>query len=115
MPETRHRRLEAFFNLFLAGGGDGRKRPAMEGIDGGDDFKTALVVAEFAGELEQALVGLDAAVGKETFAGADEVDERLRESPLRSVIIKIGNMDELARLLDQGLGDGRGRMAERAD
>ena len=58
LPEARHHRLKALLDLLLAGGGDACQRPAVEGIEGGDDFKAAFVVAELAGELEQALIGL---------------------------------------------------------
>ena len=33
MPETGHHRLETFFDFVLAGGGDGRQRAAVKGID----------------------------------------------------------------------------------
>ena len=85
----------------------------MKGIEGGDDLKPAFVVTELARQLEQAFIGLDAAVAEEAFAGADEVDERLRQPALRLVVIEIRDVDNLARLLDQSLGDGRVRVAER--
>jgi hypothetical protein len=66
VPEARHHRLETFFNLVLAGGGDARQRAAMKGICRRDDLKTAFVVAEFARELEQSFVRLRAAVAKKT-------------------------------------------------
>ena len=115
LPEARHHRLEPFLDLLLAGRGDARQRPAVEGVDGGDDFKPAFVVAELAGQLEQALVGLDAAVAEEAFAGADEADQRLRQPALRLVVVEIRGVDDLARLLDQRLGDGRVRVAQRTD
>ena len=41
-----------------------------------------------------------------------QADQRLRQPALRLVVIKIRDVDELARLLDQRLGDGRMRMAQ---
>src|SRR5579883_911516 len=115
MTKTGHRRFKPFLHLLLSCGGDGCQGPPMEGIDGGDDLETAFVMAKFARELEQAFVRLDAAVGKETFSRTDEFDQSLRETALRRVIIKIGNVHQLARLLDQRLGN-RGRsVPERAD
>ena len=115
LPEARHHRFKPLLDLLLAGRGDARERPAVEGIERGDDLEPAFVVAELAGQLEQAFIRLDAAVAEEAFAGADEADQRLRQPALRFVVIEIRGMDELARLLDQGLGDGRMSVAERAD
>ena len=108
-------RLKPLLDLLLAGRGDAGERAAVEGIERGDDFEAAFVVAELAGQLEQALIGLDAAVAEEAFAGADEADQRLRQPALRLVVIEIRGVDELARLLDQRLGDGRVSVAERTD
>ena len=115
VPESLAPRFESLLHLVLAGGGDAGERPAVKGIEGGEDFEAAFVVAELAGELEQALVGLGAAVAEKAFAGADEIDQRLGQPPLRFVVVEIRNVDELARLLDQRLGDGRVRVAERGD
>ena len=79
----------------------------MEGVDGGKNLEPALVVAELAGELEQALIGFDAAVAEEALAGADEADQRLRQPALRLVVIEIRGMNDFARLLDEGLGNRR--------
>ena len=115
MVKAGHHRLKAFLHFFLASGGNAREGAAVKGIERGDDFVTAFVVAEFARKFEQSFVGLHAAVAEETLAGTDERGQLLREPALRPVIIKIGSMDELARLLDERLGDGRRRMTERAD
>ena len=56
-----------------------------------------------------------AAVAEEAFAGADEADQRLGQPSLRLVVVEIRDVDELARLLDQRLGDGGVRVAERGD
>src|SRR2546423_412449 len=87
----------------------------MKGGYSSDDFKTAFVVAKFPGELEQTLVGLDTAVAKEAFAGTDQAHEGLSQPALRFVIIKVRNVDQLARLLNERLGDRRMGVAERAD
>ena len=64
VPEARHHRLETFFDLVLAGGGDAGQRAAVKGIRRRQNFKPAFVVAEFPRELEQAFVRLRAAVGE---------------------------------------------------
>ena len=87
----------------------------MKGIERGDNLEPTVVVTELAGEFEETFVGLGAAVAEKTFAGADESDQGLREPALWLVIIEIGGVDELARLLDQRLGDGRVAVAQRTD
>src|ERR1051325_8976198 len=87
----------------------------MKGIDGGEDFKAAFVVAEFAGQLEQAFVGLNAAIAKEAFARADQLHERLGQPALRLLVIKVGGVDEPAGLLHERLSDRRVGMAEGTD
>ena len=79
----------------------------MKGIQSGDDLEPPFVVAELAGQFEQAFIGLDAAVAEEALAGADETDQRLRQPALRLVVIEIRGMNDFARLLDEGLGNRR--------
>ncbi len=69
---------------------------------------------EFSRQLEQTLVGLRAAVGKEAFARAEASDDFRREPALRFGEIQIGNVNQLPGLLDEGLGDGRMRVAQTA-
>ena len=71
LPKARHHRLEPFLDLLLPGRGNARQRAAVEGVERGDDLEPALVVAELARELEQAFVGLAAAVAEKAFARAD--------------------------------------------
>ena len=115
VPEAGHHRLKTFFDFVLAGGGDAGERPAVKGIRRRQNFKPAFVVAEFARELEQAFVRLRAAVGEKAFARADAFDEFGGEPALRLGEIKIRDVDQLFRLLDERLGDGRMRVAEAAD
>ena len=115
VPEARRHRLEPFLHLVLAGGGNAGQRAAVKGIRGRQNFKPAFVVAEFPGQFEQAFVGLGAAVGKKAFAGADAFDQFGGQPALRFGEIKVRDVDELPRLLDQRLGDGRVRVAEAAD
>ena len=68
---------------------------------------------EFAREFEEPFVRLRAAVAEKHFAGRDEIHDGFSEASLRLVIIKIGDMHQLARLLNQRLGDGWMRVAER--
>ena len=69
-------------------------------------------MAKFSRELIQTFVGLGAAVAKKNFSRRDEIHDGLREPSLRFVIIKIRDMHQLARLLDERLGDGRMRVAK---
>ncbi len=71
-------------------------------------------MTEFARELEQTFVRFDAAVGEKALARPDEINERLRQPPLRFMVIEVRRVDDLAGLLDERLGDGRMRVAERA-
>src|SRR5260370_496167 len=87
----------------------------MKGIERREDFEPAIVMAELARQLKEAFIGLGAAIAKKALARADETDERLSQPALCLVVIEIGNVDELARLLDQGLGNRRVGMAQRAD
>jgi hypothetical protein len=89
LPKARHHRLKALLDLFLAGGGNAGQRSAVKGVFGCDDFEPALIVAELAGQLEQAFVGLDTAVAEEAFSRANEPDERLPQPPLRLMVIEI--------------------------
>src|SRR5439155_26735084 len=93
---------------------DPRQCAAVKGVHGSDDFKTPFVVTELARELEQTLVCLGPTVAEKAFAGANEVHERLREPALWFVIIKIGGVDELARLFEQSFRDRRVGMAQAA-
>ena len=52
---------------------------------------------------------------KKHLPGPIRLDQRLRQPALRFVVIEIRGVDQLARLLDQRLGDGRVRVAQRAD
>ena len=115
VPETRRHRLEPFFHLVLAGGGDAGERPAMKGIRRRENFKPALVVAEFPGQLEQTFIRLRAAVGEKAFARADALDDFSREPALRLGEIQIRDVNQFFRLLHQRLRDGRVRVAEAAN
>ena len=114
VPETRRHRLEPFLHLLLAGGGDAGQRASVKGICRRQNFKPAFVMAEFPRQLEQAFVGFRAAVGEKTFAGADAFDEFSGQPALRFGEIKVRDVDQFPRLLDQRLGDGRMRVAEAA-
>ena len=113
MAEPGDHGFESLLHLFLTGGRDAREGSTMERVDGGDHLEPPLVVPELAGEFEQAFVGLGAAVGEETFAGTDQAHQRLGQPSLGLVIIEIRDVNQLAGLLHQRLGDGRVRMAQR--
>ena len=113
MPEARNHGFKPLLDLVLAGGGDACQRPAVKGIQRCEDLEPAFLVAELAGELEQAFVGLAAAVAEKHLAGTDFVHQRLRQAALRLVIVEIRDVNQLARLLGQRFGDGRVRVPER--
>ena len=94
VPEARHHRLKAFFDFVLAGGGNARQRAAVKGIDRRENFKTALVMAEFARELEKPFICLRPAVAEKNFAGADAFDQLGGQPALRFGEIKIRDVDQ---------------------
>ena len=96
VAEAGRHRLETLLDLGLAGGRDAGQRAAMKGILRRQNLEAALLVAEFAGQLEQALVGLAAAVAKENLARADQPGQLLGQQPLRLLVIEIGDVDQLA-------------------
>ena len=87
----------------------------MKRVRGADDLESAFVVAEFARQLEKALVGFTAAVAEKTFARPEQAHQRLGQPPLRLMIIEVRDMNELAGLLDQRFGNRRVRMSQPAD
>ena len=114
VPEARRRRLEPFLDLFLAGRGNAGQCASVKRIRRRQNFKPAFIVAELAGEFEQAFVGLRAAVGKKAFARADALDQLGGEPALRFGEIQVRDVNEFFGLLDERLGDGRVRVAETA-
>ena len=88
-PEPGHRRLKSLFHLLLPGRCDPRHRPAVKGIQRGDDLVTPLIMAKLPRQLEQPLVRLRAAVAEETFARSDQIHQRLRQPALRRLVIQI--------------------------
>src|ERR1043165_5217801 len=105
MAKAGHARFKPFFDFLLASGGDAREGAAVKRIDRGQDLETAFFVAKFAAELEQAFIGLSAAVAKENFARSDLFDDGLGEAALRLVIVKIGNVTQFLGLANQRIGD----------
>jgi hypothetical protein len=75
MAEAGDERAESLFDLVLPGGGDASESPTVERIESGDDFESALGIAEATSEFEEAFVGFGAGVAEEDLAGADELDE----------------------------------------
>ena len=112
VPETRHRRLETFLHLVLSGGGNAGECPAMKGIGRGQNFKPALVMAEFPRQFVKPFICLRAAVGEKAFARANALDDFSGQPSLRLGEIQIRDVDQLFGLLDERLGDGRMRVAE---
>ena len=115
MAKSRHHRFEAFFDFVLTRGGNSRQRPAMKGIDCGNDFKAPFVMTKFTGELEQALIGFGAAIAEEAFTRANKFHQGLGQLSLQRMVVEIGDMNQALGLLDQSFGDGRVRMAQATD
>src|SRR6266511_3153786 len=69
-------------------------------------------MTEFPSEFEKPFVGLGAAVAEKNFAGRQSLNDLLRQSSLRLVIIEVGDVNQLLGLLHEGVGDLRVRMAE---
>ena len=115
LAEAGHHRLETLFDLFLTRRGDARQSAPVKRTVRGDDLVPALVVPEFSRELEQAFVRLRAAVAEKAPARADQPNERFRELGLRLGEIKIRDVQELSRLLEQRIGDFRIGVAQRTD
>ena len=87
----------------------------MERAVGRQDFVASLVVSEFSGQFVKSFVCFRAAVAKKAASRRDQPNECFREQCLRFCEIKVRDMEELPRLLEQRVGDFRIRMTEGAD
>ena len=114
MPEAGDQRLETFLHFLLTGGGDAGEGAPVKGVVSGEDLEAAFVVAEFAREFVQALVGFRAGVAEEDLAGRKMLYDALGEPALWFVVIEIGDVQEFLGLFREGGGDFRMRMAEGA-
>ena len=93
-------------------------RAAVEGVVERDDLRSALavlVIRILARELNHALVGLRAGVGKEHLAHAGLGAQLLCDLDHRRGGIQVGYVQQLACLLGQGCGDFRVGIAEAVD
>src|SRR5437870_12227875 len=102
--KTWHSGLEAFLDFLLTGRCQASEGSAVKRIEGGDDFVAAFVVAELARQLEQSFVRFGAAVAEEHLARSEQIDECFGQASLRLGVIKIRDVDEVARLFEQRLG-----------
>src|SRR5688500_4137090 len=114
MAKTLDHRLKPFLHLLLARRGNSSERAAVEGIERGDDFEPAFVVPKLPRQLVKPFVGFSAAVAEKDFARRERCDDRLCEPSLRFVVIKVGDVNQLLRLLDERLGNLRVRVPEAA-
>src|SRR5256714_1654604 len=105
LAETLHHRLKTFFHFFLTSRRDSRQRPPVERTVGGENFESAAVVPKFSRQLVEAFIRFRAAVAKEAAAGSDQPNECFGELRLGLCEIKIRNMEQLSRLLEQRVGD----------
>ena len=113
VPKPRHQRLETLFHLLLPRRRDARQRAPVKRIHRGENFKTPLLVPKFARQFVKPLIRLRAAVAEKNLARRKVPRELLRQSPLRLVIIKIRDVNQLPRLLEQRLRDLRVAVPER--
>jgi hypothetical protein len=89
VPEARRHRLETFFHLVLARGGNARQRAAVKRIRRRENFEPALVVAKFPRQLIQTFIRLRAAVGKKAFARPMRLTISAASRPCGSVKYKL--------------------------
>ena len=90
----------------LPGGGQGGDGAAMEGVPQGDDGASAaavLVVGILPAELDHALVGLAAAVGKEGTLHAGAAGKLMSQLNIGGGVEEIGGMGQLGGLSGNGL------------
>ena len=114
MPEAGNQRLETFLHFLLTGGGDAGEGAPVKGVFRGENLKAAFVMAKLAREFVETFVGLGAGIAEEDLAGCKMLDDALGEASLRLVVIEIGDVQEFLRLLGEGGGDFRMRVAEGA-
>ena len=101
--------LEYLLVVRLSRGGDVHHRPAVEGVERGDDLVGAAPVdlAVLAGELHRSLVRLRPAVADEHPVERAVVYEDLRQLQLRDGIELVGGLEERPGLLGDRVGDDR--------
>ena len=84
--------------FFLSGRGDGRHRPAVKGVDQGNDFillRTIFFVLIDSRQLDRSLICLRTAVGKENPICTTALYELFGQFSLRFHIIQIGGMGNM--------------------
>src|SRR5205085_5420727 len=86
----------------------------MEGVNGADDLEAAFLVSKLARQFEQAFVGFTATIAEKALARTNQACQRLGQAALWLMVVEVGRVNELARLFDQCLGNGRMRVAQRA-
>src|SRR6185295_12355562 len=106
---------KSFHHLVLSRRRDAREGAPVKGIRRGENLETSLVMAEAAREFEEAFIRLGTGIAEEDLAGRQVPDNPLRQPALRLVIVEVRDVDELLRLVDEGLGDFGMRVPQRAD
>ena len=115
VPEARDHWLEAFLNLFLPGSRDPGQGSSVERIESGQDLESTFVMPKFSGQFVEAFVGFGPGIGEEDFSGGQVADDALCQTSLWGIVIKVGDVNESAGLIDQGFRDFRVSMAEGAN
>ena len=114
---------EAFFDFLLTGSGDASKGPAVEGFIEADDLRARLAALRVGGvmpktpsKFDKPIIGLGAGIGEKGFPrNLDEVGDELGEVGGGLGMVKIGNVNEGARLFLNGVDHHGMAMAEGAD
>jgi len=118
VAEAGHQGIESLAELLLAGGGDRGQGPAVKGIEHGENLVTAapahrtLVAAH---ELDGRLVGLGAAVAEKHPGAERQLRDLPRQLRLPRNVIQVGDVQQTAGLLADGLHHARVAVAEVAD
>ena len=106
--EAGHQRPEALVILRLGGGGGRAEGAAVESALERDDLVAMLGRAVQADQLDRRLVGLGAGVAEERLPAEAPFRKRLGPKPLQLGVPGVGDVDQLAQLIADGL-DHRGR------
>ncbi len=106
--EAGHQRSQARVILRLRGGRGRAQGAAVKSALEGDDLVAALGRAVQADQLDRRLVGLRAGVAEEGLPAETPLRKRLGPKPLQLGVPGVGDVDQLAQLLADGLDD-RGR------
>ena len=110
--EAGHQRPQALVILGLGGGGGRAQGAAVETALEGDDLVAVLGRAVQPDQLDGRLVGLGARVAEERLPAETPLRKGLGPEPLQLGVPGVGDVDQLAQLVADGLDDRRRAMAQ---